>query len=196
MSFGDSIKKLIGIDDIDDDEDFEITQDEINREKARMDAASGHASVSGSGSSKPSSMMTEPIAPSFRVDSSYADVAPLLSKTSEKKVSQHSMNASGAFKMIVIEPKNFDECSKLVDNLKARKPVIINLENVETDLARKIFDFLSGATCALSGNVQRVTQNIFIFAPSNVNIAAKLGRNSEVHVSSADNNKSNSSPWR
>lgn len=66
------------------------------------------------------------------------------------------------FKLVVIEAKVFDECPKLVDNLKARKPVIINLEKAESDMARKIFDFLSGATYALNGNVQKVANNIFI----------------------------------
>ncbi|QOX65820.1 cell division protein SepF [Anoxybacterium hadale] len=78
------------------------------------------------------------------------------------------------FKMVVIEPKSFDECPKLVDNLKAKKPVIINLEKVETDSARKIFDFLSGATYALNGNVQKVANNIFIFAPENVDVTANI----------------------
>ena len=184
MGFSDSLKKFIGIDDIDYEE--EITQEEIDRERAKLEASSP---------SKPQAPAEPITSPGFRVDNSYADVAPLLSRQSDfaSKPQQHSMNASGAFKMIVIEPKNFDECSKLVDNLKARKPVIINLENVETDLARKIFDFLSGATCALCGNVQRVTQNIFIFAPANVDIAAKLGRNTEAK---APGSGSGSSPWR
>jgi cell division inhibitor SepF len=78
------------------------------------------------------------------------------------------------FKMVVIEPKSFDECPKLVDNLKAKKPVIINLEKVESDSARKIFDFLSGATYALNGNVQKVANNIFIFAPENVDVTANI----------------------
>ena len=73
-------------------------------------------------------------------------------------------------KMIVVEPQGFEECPKLVDNLKAKKPVVINLENLETDIARKIFDFLSGATYALNGNVQKIANNIFVFAPANVDI--------------------------
>ena len=83
-------------------------------------------------------------------------------------------NTTNQFKMVVIEPKGFDECPKLIDNLKARKPVIINLEKVESDTARKIFDFLSGATYALNGNVQKVANNIFIFAPENVDVTANI----------------------
>ena len=78
------------------------------------------------------------------------------------------------FKMIVLEPKGFEEAPKLVDNLRSRKPVIVNLERLESDTAKKIFDFLSGATYALSGNVQKVANNIFIFAPENVDINSSV----------------------
>ena len=72
----------------------------------------------------------------------------------------------------MIEPQGFEECSGLVDSLKARKPIIVNLEKLDAETARKIFDFLGGATYALSGNVQKVANNIFVFAPENVVIAA------------------------
>ena len=81
---------------------------------------------------------------------------------------------SNQFKMLVIEPKSFEECPRLVDSLKAKKPVIINLEKIESDTGRKIFDFLSGATYALNGNVQKVANNIFIFAPENVEVSIPL----------------------
>ncbi|MEE0552882.1 MAG: cell division protein SepF, partial [Clostridia bacterium] len=73
-----------------------------------------------------------------------------------------------------------------------------NLERVETDLAKKMFDFMSGATYALSGNVQRVTANIFIFAPANVDIAAKMN-NRETAAQPASGNypsQETKSPWR
>ncbi len=94
------------------------------------------------------------------------------------------------FKMIVIEPQGFDECPRLVDSLKARKPIIINLEKIETDMARKIFDFLSGATYALNGNVQKVANNIFIFAPENVDVAAYIDQQAPGHTTTINN------PWR
>jgi cell division inhibitor SepF len=101
------------------------------------------------------------------------------------------MNQSGPFKMVVIEPKSLDECRKLVDNLRARKPIIINLERVETDLARKMFDFLGGATYALQGTVQRINPNIYIFAPNNVNIKAMVDRATEAGKPAA-----NANPWK
>ena len=84
------------------------------------------------------------------------------------------------FKMVVIEPKNFDESPRLVDNLKAKKPVIINLEKLESDTARKIFDFLSGATYALNGNVQKIANNIFVFVPENVDVTSSVDQKTSV----------------
>jgi len=95
----------------------------------------------------------------------------------EGKVSSFTgKNYTNQFKMVVIEPAGFDESPRLVDSLKAKKPVIINLENLETDVARKIFDFLSGATYALNGNVQKVANNIFVFAPENVDVSYNMNQ--------------------
>ncbi|MDR0853837.1 MAG: cell division protein SepF [Clostridiales Family XIII bacterium] len=77
------------------------------------------------------------------------------------------------YKIVVIEPKSFEECPKLVDSIKGRKPVIINLEAVPTDTARKIFDFLSGGTYALNGKVQKIAQNIFVFLPENIDVSGE-----------------------
>ena len=102
--------------------------------------------------------------------------APRMETVARTEVTRQTMGGNkytSQFKMVVIEPNGFEECPKLVDSLKAKKPVIINLENLETDVARKIFDFLSGATYALNGNVQKVTNNIFVFAPENVDVTYK-----------------------
>lgn len=87
--------------------------------------------------------------------------------------------SSEMMKLVVIEPSSFEESPKLVDSLKERKPVIINLEKIDSETARKIFDFLSGATYALNGNVQKVANNIFVFAPDNVDITSNDANNSD-----------------
>ena len=94
---------------------------------------------------------------------------------------------------MVIEPKGFDEWSKLVDSLKSRKPIIVNLEKLDADTARKIFDFLGGATYALNGNVQKVANNIFVFAPENVSIFAE-GENKP--YSFTGENADDMNPWK
>ena len=110
-------------------------------------------------------------------------------RSSDKVVPMQQSNAS-AMKLVVIEPDGFEDCPKLVDSLKERRPVIINLERLDSDSARKIFDFLSGATYALNGNVQKVANNIFVFAPANVDISADA-----LQTKGFDFNKNNES-WR
>lgn len=99
---------------------------------------------------------------------------------------------TSAFKLVVIEPSGFEECPKLVDSLKSRKPVIVNLEKLDSDTGRKIFDFLGGATYALNGNVQKVANNIFVFAPENVAIFAE-GENKPYNFGGNDGEKN---PWK
>lgn len=143
------LKTLIGIEEVEEDELDEQPAAQVPLERKPMD---------------PRSSFPQPRVDNKEVkDGKDNRVLPMQAKTAS--------NAS-QFKMVVIEPKAFDECPKLVDNLKAKKPVIINLEKVETDTARKIFDFLSGATYALNGNVQKIANNIFIFAPDNVDVTA------------------------
>jgi cell division inhibitor SepF len=178
MSFMDKMRDLVGIDY--DDDDMDITQEEIDNYKKSM----GASTSAPQSEEKPSSGGN--ITPL-----GFGGVEPPMTAMPKAPADmQASMNQSGPFKMVVIEPKSLDECRKLVDNLRARKPVIINLERVETDLARKMFDFLGGATYALSGTVQRINQNIYIFAPQNVNIKAMVDRATE------SGKPANANPWK
>lgn len=179
MGFMDKMKDLVGIVDEYDD-DYDISQEEIDEYKRELSSAQ---------SFQPEAPLSTGITP----PPSLHDVAPpqkfAAAEKREGTVDRDSRNASGAFRMVVIEPKNIDECRKLIDNLKANKPVIINLEKVETDLARKMFDFMSGAVYALSGTIQKVNQNIYLFAPHNVNIKALVDRATEA------GKPTNTSPW-
>ena len=181
MGFMDKMKDLVGIVDEYDDDYDEISQEEVDAYKEEMRAGSEPAA---------------PVAPAGFAPRSYANVEPPQKfapaapmAAAGQTDNRESRNDSGAFRMVIIEPKNIDECRKLIDNMKANKPVIINLEKVETDLARKMFDFLSGATYALSGNIQKINQNIYLFAPRNVNIRALVDRATEA------GKPTNTSPW-
>ena len=143
MSIGDSMKRLIGIEDL---EEEEITEEEVQAAKEKIQ--------------QQAPPKAEP-APERRATM----------QAQPRAERRFTVTSTNAFKLVLLEPKTFEECPKLVDSLKGKKPVIINLERLETDVARKIFDFLSGATYALDGNVQKVANNIFIFAPANVDIA-------------------------
>lgn len=180
MGFMDKMKDLVGITDEYDDDYDDISQEEIDAYKREL----GGASAAPAEAAASLNTGISPLA--------FNEVAPPQKFTEDKdSVDRASRNDSGAFRMVVIEPKNIDECRKLIDNLRANKPVIINLEKVETDLARKMFDFLSGATYALKGSCQRINQNIYLFAPRNVNIKAMVDRATESGKPAATE-----SPWK
>ncbi len=79
-------------------------------------------------------------------------------------------NSSTQMRMVVVQPEAFDEAKDITNHLKAKKPIIVNLEAVDKNVARRIIDFLSGAVYALDGDIQKVSNGIFIIAPNNVGI--------------------------
>lgn len=88
-------------------------------------------------------------------------------KNQNKVVNIHSPSQ---FKVVIVQPETFEEAQNICDHLKNKKPVVVNLEGLEKESARKILDFLSGAVYALDGNIQKVSANIFLIAPYNVDI--------------------------
>ena len=99
--------------------------------------------------------------PSYE-DRSSTFVQPKMEPRSNKVVSMQNTAARQQFKLVVTEPKSFDECPKLVDSLKSRKPVIINLEKLETEKARKIFDFLSVGGIAITNQLMIASTTISV----------------------------------
>ncbi len=81
-----------------------------------------------------------------------------------------NIHATTQLKVVVMQPENFEDAKGIADHLKAKKPVIINLENLDSDVARRVVDFLSGAVYGLDGNIQKVASGIFLIAPYNVSI--------------------------
>lgn len=87
-----------------------------------------------------------------------------------KKATVVNLHAQRQVRVVVVEPKSYDEAQDIVEHLKNRRPVIVNLEHVDTDVARRIVDFVSGATLAVNGSQQKVGGGIFLFVPNNVDI--------------------------
>ena len=80
-------------------------------------------------------------------------------------------SAQRQFRLVVFEPKGFEEVQSIVDQLKNRRPVIINLEETDKAVARRIVDFMSGAVYSLAGGMQKISVSIFLFTPSSVEIS-------------------------
>jgi cell division inhibitor SepF len=74
------------------------------------------------------------------------------------------------FKVVIMNPENFEDAREITEHLRNKKPVVINLLELEKDFAQRILDFLSGTLCALDGNIQKVSQGIFIVAPNTVDV--------------------------
>jgi len=73
----------------------------------------------------------------------------------------------------IMEPSKFDEVAAIVDHLRERQPIIVVLEEADKELARRVIDFVSGATYALQGVTRRVSPGVFLFAPPNVEVSAE-----------------------
>jgi len=82
-------------------------------------------------------------------------------------------------RMIVYQPKSNEDTQDIIDNLKARKPVVINLDEMDNDIAQRVLDFVSGAVYALNGNIKKVARGIFVIAPSNVDISTNSAEKEE-----------------
>ncbi|TEB05803.1 Cell division protein SepF [Pelotomaculum schinkii] len=92
----------------------------------------------------------------------------------EKSTVVSLQHAQRQVRVVVVEPRSFEEVKEITDNLKNRRPVILNLEQADAELARRVVDFVMGATYALSGSQQKVGNGVFLFVPANMDIANEL----------------------
>jgi FtsZ-interacting cell division protein YlmF len=82
-------------------------------------------------------------------------------------------------KMILLEPRAYSEAQQIVDYLKSRNTVVVNLKRVTPEQAKRIIDFLSGAIYAISGEIQKIGGGIFLCTPNNVSVQGKITDDTE-----------------
>ena len=82
-----------------------------------------------------------------------------------------SIHTNVQMQVVIIKPECYEDAQEICDQVKAKKPVVVNLEKVEYPIAQRIMDFLSGTCYSLDGTIQRVANNIFVIAPENVDIS-------------------------
>ena len=87
-----------------------------------------------------------------------------------------NMPQTEQIKMVISQPTTFEQSEAICDLLKEKKSVIVNLEYVNKDIARRIVDVISGAVHALDGHIQKVSNSIFLIAPYNYEITSDLAR--------------------
>ncbi|BDG35063.1 cell division protein SepF [Saccharococcus caldoxylosilyticus] len=82
-------------------------------------------------------------------------------------------------KVILIEPRAYAEAQEIADHLKNRRAVIVNLQRIQHEQAKRIVDFLSGTVYAIGGDIQQVGTKIFLCTPENVDVSGSISIDSE-----------------
>lgn len=116
--------------------------------------------------------------PSYKSRRSFSDIereSQYSPRNMQTKVIPMNTGVSSS-KMVITQPTCYDEVEGIGEYLKNRKSIIINLENVGKEDARRILDFLSGATFMVEGTIQRVSNLIYLITPKNVEIQNDLER--------------------
>lgn len=118
----------------------------------------------------------------------------LFGRRNNKVVAMPQQAQGQAIKMVISQPTAFEQSDEICSFLKEKKSVIVNLEYVNKDVARRIVDFISGGVYALDGYIQKVSNSIFLVAPSNYEITNEMAREemrSKLSVSWLKNNNLN-----
>ena len=98
------------------------------------------------------------------------NVAPL----STKKNKVVGMPGMQQVKVIISQPSTFEQSEEICEHLKEKKSIIVNLEYVNKDVARRIVDFISGAVYGLNKNIKKISNSIFLVAPFNYEITNEV----------------------
>lgn len=73
----------------------------------------------------------------------------------------------------LVNPNSFNDAQEIADRFKRDVPVILNLQQTEAELAKRLIDFASGLTYALDGGMQKVAEKTFMLTPRNVEVSAE-----------------------
>ena len=181
MSFWDNVKKFTqpyADDDYDDyDEEEEESADQYDEPEERP------ARRPSRRTSAPAPAPAPAEEPSEEDDFGFG-AAPLMSSPSSNLSGSGfsgqvlNMNSSASVsnkqEVVLFRPNTFNDTSKAADDLRSRKAVIVNMENVDKAMARRVVDFLSGCVYALDGDVKKIAQSAYLFCPHNMDIVGDL----------------------
>lgn len=96
-----------------------------------------------------------------------------MGSTSNKVISM--LGAANASQMILMQPHSFEELSQAILALRERKVVVLNMTIFEPEQAQRAIDFVAGATYAIDGHPQLISERVFLFAPSCVHVSTQSG---------------------
>jgi cell division inhibitor SepF len=121
----------------------------------------------------PSEPEPERTAPSGRIRTIPREQPPAVPPTSSnpRPSAVRPMAVGDAAKVHVVAPSRFGDAKEIADCLKSNRPVIVNLQVADRDLQRRMIDFCSGVTYALSGEMEKVADQVFLLTPTNVKLS-------------------------
>lgn len=99
--------------------------------------------------------------------------------TKQNVVSLQSIQKSS--KLVLCEPRVYAEAQDISDHLKNRRSVVVNLQRIDHDQAKRIVDFLSGTVYAIGGDIQKIGMNIFLCTPDNVEVSGNISEFLQEH---------------
>lgn len=159
MGFFEKMKNMIGIEDQYEDEDYNDEYDYADR---------------GSYDNAYEARPEQEKASSFSSD--YASAGYEESSSAASRLGKVIDMTSGSARMRISiqEPLEYDDGPKVLDNIAQARTVVLNLEMLEVDKKRQIFDFVSGGVYALNGDIQKVTKDIYVIVPKGVDVDAAV----------------------
>ena len=92
-------------------------------------------------------------------------------KITPMRSSSRRSQTAGGMEVCVIKPTSFDESREITETLLANRTVVLNVEGLDVDIAQRIIDFASGSCFAINGNLQKISNYIFIITPESVDIS-------------------------
>ena len=160
MSFWDNVKKFAQPYSDDDYDDYDEEYDDYEETEQEPAPRSGR---------RPS-----PFA-SADAESDYESAPTATAAPASTGFSGQVLNmAGGKQEVVLFHAKIFDDSAKAADELRKKKAVILNMENVDKSLTRRVVDFLSGAVYALDGSVKKIAQCTYLFCPHNMSVTGDL----------------------
>ena len=103
--------------------------------------------------------------------SSYGGFEEQRSSSGNKVVNIH---ATAQLQVVLVKPERFETAAEIADHLRERRTVVLNLEQTNKDIARRLVDFLSGVAYAQDGKIKKVAINTYLITPYNVDLLGDL----------------------
>lgn len=167
MSLVDSLLNVMHMNPDDDEDYYDDYYDEEEEEEAPPKKRRSREKEVEEPAYKSSSSNNQPIDINRNRD---RVAAKATSKVTPMRPSSRRANSSN-MEVCVIKPTSFEDAREITETLLLNRPVILNVEGLDVEIAQRIIDFSSGSCFAINGNLQKISNYIFIITPANVEIS-------------------------